>query len=178
MVLVQDHFFWMKLPVLDSRIALITVVGDPLVMSALTADQTMKMHLLFVQRVYITCIHHVHNAPRLIVILNFLVCPDHKFDCPHGRVDGQQPPCIPSEQRCDGTTDCIGGEDELDHNCPCEPEGAVRLVDGIVAYRGRVEFCKSGRWFSICNSQTFRWRNTNYNAAVVCHQLGYPNGKH
>ena len=86
--------------------------------------------------------------------------------CHDGRVDGQQPPCISTEQRCDGITDCIGGEDELDHNCPCGPEGAVRLVDGIVPYRGRVEYCSSGRWTTLC-------RYFNY-ATVLCRQLGYP----
>ena len=82
-------------------------------------------------------------------------------------------PCISAEQRCDNVTDCIGGEDELDHNCPCGPEGAVRLVDGIVPYRGRVEFCKSGRWSTICNSNYYYYWQDN-DAAVVCHQLGYP----
>ena len=95
------------------------------------------------------------------------------FECSYGRVDGRQPPCISTEQRCDGVTDCIGGEDELDHNCPCGPEGAVRLVDGIVRYRGRVEFCKNGRWSSICS---YSWDNND--AAVVCRQLGYLNGMH
>ena len=102
-------------------------------------------------------------------LVAFSVCPDDKFECLHGRVDGQQPPCISTEQRCDGVTDCIGGEDELDHNCPCGPEGAVRLVDGIVPYRGRVEFCRNRRWISMCSS---RWDNND--AAVVCRQLGYP----
>jgi len=100
------------------------------------------------------------------------VCSDDMFECPYGRVDGQQPPCISSEQRCDNVTDCIGGEDELDHNCPCGPEGAVRLVDGVVPYQGRVEYCKNGRWASICNSQSWRWDSND--AAVVCRQLGYP----
>ncbi len=92
------------------------------------------------------------------------------FECPSGRVDGQQPPCIPAEQRCDNVTDCLGGVDELDHNCPCGPEGAVRLVDGIVPYRGRVEYCRSGRWTSVCNR--YSWHDND--AAVVCRQLGYP----
>ena len=101
----------------------------------------------------------------------FVVCPDDTFECPHGRVDGQQPACISTEQRCDNVTDCIGGEDELEHNCPCGPEGAVRLVDGIVPYRGRVEYCRNGRWTSICNYYSYRWDNID--AAVVCRQLGY-----
>ncbi len=94
------------------------------------------------------------------------------LDCPHGRVDGQQPPCVPAEQRCDNVTGCIGGEDELDHNCPCGPEGAVRLVDGIVPYRGRVEYCRNGRWSSVCRRYSSHW-NRNH-AAAVCRQLGYP----
>ena len=69
-------------------------------------------------------------------------------------------------------TDCIGGEDQLEHNCPCGPEGAVRLVDGIVPYRGRVEYCRNGRWASICHSYSYRWDSSD--AAVVCRQLGYP----
>ena len=87
-------------------------------------------------------------------------------------MNGTLPPCISADQRCDGVTDCIGGEDELDHNCPCGPEGAVRLVDGIVPYQGRVEFCKSGRWSTICSNRFYYWDNSD--AAVVCHQLGYP----
>ena len=102
-------------------------------------------------------------------ISSFLVCPDAKFQCSHGRVDGQQSPCISTEQRCDGATDCIGGEDELNYNCPCGPEEAVRLVGGSVPYRGRVETCRNRRWRSICSG---RWDNRD--AAVVCRQLGYP----
>ena len=91
------------------------------------------------------------------------------FECPYGRVDGQQPPCISSEQRCDNVTDCVGGEDELDHNCPCGPEGAIRLVDGVVPHQGRVEYCVDRRWTTLCH---YRWNNND--AAVVCRQLGYP----
>ena len=94
------------------------------------------------------------------------------FECPHGRVDGQQPACISTEQRCDNVTDCIGGEDELEHNCPCGPEGAVRLVDGIVPYRGRVEYCRNGRWATVCSRYSYYW-NPN-DAAAVCKQLGFP----
>ena len=111
--------------------------------------------------------------------------------CSIGRLDGQEPACVPTAQRCDGTIDCIGGEDELDHNCPCGPEGAVRLVDGIVPHRGRVEFCKNGRWSTICNrwyyyqlndyddSSYYYWNDNWYyyrwngDAAVICYQLGY-----
>ncbi len=67
-------------------------------------------------------------------------------------------------------TDCLGGEDELDHNCPCGPEGAVRLVGGVGPHEGRVEFCRSGRWTAVCDR--YNWRDND--AAVVCRQLGYP----
>ena len=87
--------------------------------------------------------------------------------CSDGRVDGQQPPCISTNQRCDNVTDCIGGEDELEYNCPCGPDGVVRLVDGVVPNRGRVEFCRNGRWSTVCSI------NNNF-AAVLCRQLGYP----
>ena len=60
----------------------------------------------------------------------------------------------------------------MEHNCPCGPEGAVRLVDGIVPYRGRVEYCRNGRWATMCNSYYYQWDSSN--AAVVCRQLGYP----
>ena len=93
------------------------------------------------------------------------------FECQFGRVDGAQSPCISTDQRCDSVIDCIGGEDELDHNCPCEPEGAVRLVDGIVPYRGRVEFCIHTRWSAICHYRYHHWRDSE--ATVVCRQLGY-----
>ena len=99
------------------------------------------------------------------------MCRDDTFECPHGRVDGQQPPCISTEQRCNNVTDCIGGEDELEYNCPCGPEGAVRLVDGIVPYRGRVEYCTNGRWATMCNVPYYRSRQF---APVVCRQLGFP----
>ena len=69
-------------------------------------------------------------------------------------------------------TDCIGGEDELEHNCPCGPEGAVRLVDGIVLYRGRVEYCRNGRWATMCNVPRY-YRSRQF-APVVCRQLGFP----
>ena len=100
------------------------------------------------------------------------MCPENAMECQYGRVDGQVPSCIATDQCCDGVTDCIGGEDELDHYCPCELEGAVRLVDGIVPYRGRVEFCVNGKWSTICSR--YWWDNSD--ASVVCRQLGYPNG--
>ena len=100
------------------------------------------------------------------------MCPEKATECQYGRVDGQVLSCIATDKRCDGTIDCIGGEDELDHNCPCGPDGAVRLVDGIVPYRGRVEFCVNGKWSTICSRYVFGWGNSE--AAVVCRQLGYP----
>lgn len=111
----------------------------------------------------------------MLVFTNFDIteCLSEELECAEGRIDGQQPPCISFEQRCDGVNDCVGGEDELDHNCPCEPEGTVRLVDGSVPYRGRVEFCKSGRWTTICNPWYYSYERER-NAAVVCRQLGYP----
>ena len=108
----------------------------------------------------------------LTVSFSYIDCPDRMFMCHDGRIDGQQPPCISSEQRCDNVTDCIGGEDELDHNCPCGPEGAIRLVDSIVAHRGRVDFCRNGVWSAICSLYYYSWSTSD--AAVVCHQLGYP----
>ena len=98
----------------------------------------------------------------------FLVCPENTIECQNGRVDGQGPPCISTEQRCNNVTDCIGGEDELDYNCPCGPEGTVRLVGGILPHRGRVELCTNGGWSTLCNNQ---WDRND--AAVVCRQLGY-----
>ena len=90
-----------------------------------------------------------------------IVCNDSMFFCHHGRVNEEQPACISNDQRCDGTIDCIGGEDELDHNCPCGPEGAVRLVDGIVSHRGRVEcayFVKVWPFYNMAKTNTQRYR--------------------
>ena len=95
-------------------------------------------------------------------------CPDDQFTCSNGRCDGQEPACIPSDKLCDGISDCSEGEDELDYNCPCSPEGAARLVDGVVPHRGRVEFCRNARWTTICNRH---YRNI---APTLCRQLGYP----
>ena len=92
--------------------------------------------------------------------------------CTNGRVDDEEPPCVTSDQRCDGIIDCIGGEDEEEYNCPCEPEGAVRLVGNPVPYpyQGRVEFCVGGSWSTICTRRTI-WNTRE--ASVVCRQLGY-----
>ena len=111
------------------------------------------------------------NSITMPCIAFSIVCSENTFECQYGRLDGEQSPCISTDQRCDGVTDCIGGEDELDHNCPCGPEGAVRLVDGTVPYRGRVEFCINTRWSAICHYTYYHWRDSE--AAVVCHQLGY-----
>ena len=92
--------------------------------------------------------------------------------CGGGRIDGQEPACISSDKLCDGISDCSEGEDELDYNCPCSPEGAARLVDGVVPHRGRVEFCRNARWTTICYRYYYYYY---YNfAPTVCRQLGYP----
>ena len=101
----------------------------------------------------------------------YAVCPTNAFECPYGRVDGHQPPCISSEQRCDNITDCIGGEDEQEHNCPCGPEGAVHLVGSVSPYQGRVEYCRSGQWTTVCSRA---WGSAE--AAVVCRSLGVASG--
>jgi hypothetical protein len=95
-------------------------------------------------------------------------CPDSMFECKTGRVDGQQPPCISTVQRCDDIRDCVGGEDELDHNCPCEPEGAIRLIGGSGLHEGRLEFCRKSVWATVCMRYWGRGA-----PAVVCRQLGY-----
>ena len=40
--------------------------------------------------------------------------------------------------------------------------GAVRLVDGLLNYTGKLQFCAHGRWGILGNTK------------VVCHQLGLP----
>ena len=65
-------------------------------------------------------------------------------------------------------SDCLGGEDELEYNCPCGPEGAVQLVNGSSKSEGRLEYCYNTRWTTVCRSY---WDTKD--AAVVCRQLGY-----
>ena len=49
----------------------------------------------------------------------------------------------------------------------CE-NGAIRLVDGMVANEGRVELCFHNRWGTICDDN---WSKNN--AKVVCRHLGF-----
>ena len=48
-------------------------------------------------------------------------------------------------------------------------DGDIRLVDGGVSYEGRVEYCHSSMWGTVCDDD---W--TAADAAVACAQLGYP----
>ena len=185
MVQGQGQSIWMRFTVLGLKMLLLVVHFNTLEMSVPTADHILKMLRLFAHQVYIeqtvlsfsyfSCVTTMANyIPVLhIVYLLLIVCAESSFECRYGHIDDQESPCVSAEQCCDGVNDCIGGEDELDHNCPCRPEGAVRLVDGAVPYRGRVEFCKSGWWSTICSYRYYYyWDNSD--AAVVCHQLGYP----
>lgn len=108
-------------------------------------------------------------------VVEHLTCCIHATECldndicRDGRTDGQQPPCISTEQQCNGIIDCVGGEDEY---ClgSCNPNGTVRLVGGLGPHEGRVEICKNGEWATICGG--LFWNHMD--ASVICRQLGYP----
>ena len=54
-------------------------------------------------------------------------------------------------------------------------DGAVRLVDGLVATEGRVEICINRIWGTVCRS-TSRYYSNYWDVAdarVVCRQLGH-----
>ena len=50
----------------------------------------------------------------------------------------------------------------------CSDEGAVKLVDGRTANKGRVEICVNARWSTACSSN---W--TFSEAHVTCRELGF-----
>lgn len=56
-----------------------------------------------------------------------------------------------------------------DPSSSCE-NGDVRLAGGGMANQGRVEMCYNGVWGSVCAGNG-QW--TQYEASVVCKQLGY-----
>ena len=74
-----------------------------------------------------------------------------------------------------------------DANCPlgefcgegfCQAdEGDLRLIDGVTANSGRVEFYHDGAWGAICDdgwNDAFTAQLTGENGDVACQQLGYP----
>ena len=48
-------------------------------------------------------------------------------------------------------------------------DGDIRLVGGVNAAEGRLEFCYGGVWGTVCRDQ---WGPLD--ARVACHQLGFP----
>ena len=50
----------------------------------------------------------------------------------------------------------------------CSEDGAIRLVGGMSASEGRVEYCHNRRWGTVCSN---RWDASD--ATVVCRQLGH-----
>ena len=107
-----------------------------------TAEIIQEMHQFHVEvrHPFIYIVHIIDGVSLHLLLIS--ECPDSMFECVTGRVDGHNPPCISTEQRCDNITDCLGGEDEMEYSCPCEPEGAIRLVGGSTSQEGRVEFCR------------------------------------
>ena len=66
---------------------------------------------------------------------------------------------------------------KLYHHCTCYgiaseysncTDGGIRLI-GTVENEGRVEICYHNQWGTICDN---RW--DDFDAQVVCNQLGYP----
>ena len=55
----------------------------------------------------------------------------------------------------------------LDTTCD---EGTVHLVGGDDLSMGRVEYCKSGTWHTVCADD---WETTGEEAQVVCQTAGF-----